>query len=256
MTSAIYTERYVAFIDILGFKTIVQNSVSSPEQAEALVKILTKISDRTIPLEFDRMVGDDFRAQSFSDCIVLSEQASQDGLEHLLFVVSSLALDLLSNGILTRGGIAKGKLHHSDKIVLGPAMIAAYQLENTIAEFPRIVVDRAVHRDFEALLLGASRSALPTGLEAKLKFDDDGPLFVDVLANLRDPSVVTTERLLMVGKSCRAAIQNLLNESIYDPRIYKKLRWLAVEWNSMVLGLEEKVDGFEPIDFPSGAQIK
>lgn len=255
MTNTIYEDRYVAFIDILGFTKIVEKSVSSPEQAKALVRILTKISDRTQPLDFDKAIGDDFRAQSFSDCIVLSARASLDGLEHLLFVVSQLALDLLTNGILTRGGIAKGKMHHS-RVIMGPAMIAAYQLESTIAGFPRIVVDRHVHKDFEAAAKSEDPSVLPVGLEAKLKFDDDGPLFVDIFACFRDPGFTKMERLLVAGRDCRAEIESQLAESIYDPGIYKKLRWLAIEWNVMVMGLEEPVAGFVPIDFPSGAQIK
>src|SRR5262249_24937443 len=155
-------------IDILGFSEIVRNSISSAEQATELVRILEKISSRAEPLEFDQSHGDDFRAQSFSDCIVVSERATQAGLEHLLFVVSQLQLDLLANRILTRGGITKGKLYHTDKIVLGPALITAYHLENTIAAYPRVIVDRATHEDYNNLDVAAMENKF-TGIAPRLR---------------------------------------------------------------------------------------
>jgi hypothetical protein len=61
--------------------------------------------------------------------------------------------------------------------------------------------------------------------------------------------------LLDRARTYRAVIQNLLNDAIYDPRIYKKIRWLAMEWDSVVEG-EEPRDGLEPIEWPSGVAIK
>ena len=107
-TSA-YSDRYVAFLDILGFSSIVRRSVASPEQATKLIEILEDIANAKEGFCKDPpMSQDDFKA---TNCIVLSENASPTGLFHLLTIVSLLGLRLLANGILTRGGIAKGKLH-------------------------------------------------------------------------------------------------------------------------------------------------
>lgn len=75
-TSPIYSARYVyvAFADILGFSNIVRNSINSPHQAGELAKILQRLANRTTPSIFDQGDGDDFRGQSFSDCIVLSRE--------------------------------------------------------------------------------------------------------------------------------------------------------------------------------------
>lgn len=251
----IYTERYVAFIDILGFSDIVRHSVESPEQASALVRTLEKISTVSKGGIVDDLLGTDFRAQSFSDCIVLSEVASDSGLEWLLEIVSALARDLLANGILTRGGIAKGKLHHTDKIVFGPSLVEAYRLENAIADYPRIVVDRATHRDFVQLCANGRADWVSPTLGGHLRYDDDGPVFVDIFAPLRDLSHAAPKQFSVTAASCRASIQNLLNESIYQPRIYKKLRWLAVYWNGVVLGQPE-TDLLEPVDFPTMSQLR
>ncbi|MGY3610861.1 MULTISPECIES: hypothetical protein [unclassified Bradyrhizobium] len=192
------------------------------------------MSSRSIPTAFDSSFGDDFRAQSFSDWIVISDRASDPGLERLLFAVTQLALDLLANGILSRGSIARGKLHHTDKVVLGPALVAAYQIESTIAVYSRIIVDQQTHIDFE-YICAESVECSPKGLEGQLRFDEDGPIFVDIFA----PSVAwlilqcraSRPRVWKIAASCRSTIQAQLNDSIYQPDIYKKLRWLTVYWN-------------------------
>lgn len=143
----IYSDRYVAFLDILGFSNIVRESVSRPERAAELVKALNRIADRPSTFEVGDFFRDDFKGQSFSDCIVLSENASSRGLAHLLGVVTRLSIELLANGIMLRGGISKGKLHHSDKVVFEPALIEAYRLESTIARYPRVVADQQTYED-------------------------------------------------------------------------------------------------------------
>jgi hypothetical protein len=41
-----YTERYVAFLDVLGFSAKVQRSVALPEVARQLAESLDRIGDR------------------------------------------------------------------------------------------------------------------------------------------------------------------------------------------------------------------
>jgi hypothetical protein len=70
----IYSERYVAFVDILGFSDIVRNSQHSPHQAAELVRVLERIRARASGLaikQTDELLGDEFKAQSFFDTIVL-----------------------------------------------------------------------------------------------------------------------------------------------------------------------------------------
>ena len=38
----------------------------------------------------------------------------------------------------------------------------------------------------------------------------------------------------MQAQVCQRAIQDLVDDSIYDPRHYEKLRWLAIYWNTAV----------------------
>jgi hypothetical protein len=234
----IYSERYVAFVDILGFSNIVRASVSSPDQAEELAKILQRLANRTTSTGISD--ADDFLGQSFSDCIVLSENATPKGLLYLLQTLTFVSLDLLSNGILVRGGIAKGQLHHTDKVVFGPALIEAYRLESQIAKFPRIILDRYARADFKQNKIGDGVDPL---IRPEIQLDNDGPPFLDIFSPFRAPSLGSHERLQMIADSCRAYIQDQLNSSIYDPGVFEKLRWLTIYWNSTGAGLQ-------PVVFP------
>ena len=240
MAEPVYSERYVAFIDILGFSDIVRQSKASPDKAIQLITILEEIAGaQRFGTELE-IPSDDFKAQSFSDCIVLSENASPKGLFHFLASVTLLNFELLAKGVFTRGGIAKGDLHHSDKVVFGPAMLEAYRLESSISRYPRILVDRLTHADYRDSSfqdLGSEYQKCPT-----LRFDDDGPPFVDILVLLRSP---TADGYSDEINKCKEAIQHALNESVYDPKHFEKLRWLAIYWN----GLASELGAF-PVEFP------
>lgn len=244
----IYSERYVAFVDILGFSDIVRNSEHSPHQASALVGVLERIRARSLGGAGDDLFGVDFKVQSFSDTIVLSDKVAESGLKWLLYSVEELTLDLLAQGILTRGGIAKGLMYHSEGVAFGPAFLNAYYLESTIANYPRVVVDRSVHNDYRA----RNKQTWETGEFApRLTHADDGPVYLDIFRKfkkLSGPRVAS--QLMTTGQSCRACIQNQLNNSIYNPRHFEKLSWLARYWNSACVD-KPPIDRMEMVDFPN-----
>jgi hypothetical protein len=227
----VYSKRYVAFLDILGFSDIVRQSGSSPGQAKQLISILKNIAKANVVYGSDDLVEekDDFRAQSFSDCIVLSENASPKGLFRLLAAVTTLSFDLLSNGIFARGGIAKGDLHHSDTVVFGPAMLEAYRLESTIARYPRILADKATHLDYQQPQFAAICQTYKRC--PKLAFDADGPPYLDVLQICRNIEPEWEEDI----EKCRIEIQKALDASVYEPKHFEKLRWLTIYWNTVAL---------------------
>jgi hypothetical protein len=236
----VYSERYVAFVDILGFSNIVRESVASPEQAKKLIERLRNIRNISKELIADKVVEhDDFMAQSFSDCIVLSENATPTGLFHLLFGVTGLCSRLLIDGMFTRGGIAKGKLHHSDEIVFGPAMLEAYRLESSLARHPRVLVDKATHLAYQAPEFAAI--AANYGAKPIVKLAADGPAFVDILHGIR----LTHSSRPKDAAACRQNIQTALDASVYEPHHYKKARWAANYWNK--LAADCKID---PVEFP------
>jgi len=234
--SGVYAERYVAFIDILGFSEHVRRSERVADDAQKLINVLNKTARTWIGTDLQPThddLGVDFRSTAFSDCIVLSEAVSPKALQYLLFRVSQFALDLLASGFLLRGAIAKGLLHHSERVVFGPAFLNAYDSERNVAKYPRIIVDRGTHEDFLDLPNAQLNEVFERFIRPDLRHADDGPIFVDIFSGYRIAGHIPHERVRMIGEACRESIQEKLDRSIHNPAHYEKLRWLAIYWNSV-----------------------
>ena len=119
----------IAFIDVLGFSNMVNQSVEDAEKVRRLTAALNSLYERIWEWEADGY-DSSFAFTQFSDSIVISALAgttdSFEMLQQLLLGVTELADNY---EILVRGGIARGLLIHDKEMVVGPAMIGAYQLE-------------------------------------------------------------------------------------------------------------------------------
>ncbi|MDL2236413.1 hypothetical protein LJC56_01055 [Christensenellaceae bacterium OttesenSCG-928-K19] len=148
----------VTFIDILGFKNLVEHK-SDGEMVEILdlfhqhnsenplsrYEISTPIVDNLISL----------KTVYFSDSVVRIRYVSDWGvkypsdghymvlLEKELMLLAEIQAALLKRGILIRGGITIGEIYYDEeaKHLFGKAMNRAYELESTLANYPRIVID-------------------------------------------------------------------------------------------------------------------
>jgi hypothetical protein len=228
MATAMYTERYVTFADILGFADIVKDSGSSPRRQDALVNALIEAGTYEPGLN----ASDDVQFQTFSDSIVMSSASTTSGLIHILASLADLSIRLLRDGLLIRGAIAKGSLYLKGSIMFGPAFLEAYGIESKIAIFPRIVMSREVHQDFKRIEGGLT---FP-----QIRLADDGPPFLHVFAkfgmfNEVEPTIdFVNSPDVLNAQQCQRSIQSALDASIYEPRHYEKLRWLAIYWNRTV----------------------
>ena len=81
------------------------------------------------------------------------------GVFYLLTDVTFAIIDLAIKGFIVRGAITLGKLIHTNKYLVGPAMIHAYELESKVAKYPRVLVD--------AKLISVARKAHAKGLKPK-----------------------------------------------------------------------------------------
>lgn len=130
----------VAFIDILGsseeMKRDPQNALNTVHNAyDDALEIYNTIF---------KVHKDKVQIRIFSDNIVLSCPCERIGLEkavHLLVVLSALIQEkLLHYSVLSRGGIARGDFFSDKVMIWGNALVQAYNLECTVAIYPRIVI--------------------------------------------------------------------------------------------------------------------
>src|SRR5262245_34340308 len=131
------SERLVAYIDVLGFRSMVERDDAKVFQYF-----------ETIEHQLDRQMwtSNEFEPEHmiFSDTVVATVK-SKDSIDHLsefLERIKNIQWELARIGILVRGGIAIGKLHFekAKSRIAGMGLNKAYDLEQ-LAEYPRIIVD-------------------------------------------------------------------------------------------------------------------
>lgn len=141
-------DRIIAFIDILGFKELVENAEKNNDynKLSSLINESTKLFD-------DLKSSSEFQFTQISDSFVLSCK-SFDINDSMVFMIhlQELIDIFLKEGILLRGGVTVGKIVHTKKLLMGTGFNKAYQLENKEAIYPRVIIDRELLDYWETCL--------------------------------------------------------------------------------------------------------
>lgn len=219
-------ERYVAFIDILGFSNLVCKAESDPERLRRIINIVRNMDIFNGMAQFmDSLPGDiagDYkrmtRVSVFSDNIVISTKAVGFGLTLNFVLCSILCNRLMHLGVLIRGGITKGLLVHNSKVVVGSGLIKAYLIESKVAVYPRVVIDDLVLDDARKI---------KGVVEGFLARDFDGLYYLHVLST----TFATLEP--EEGVSYMFSLRKLLAANVVskDLSIRAKNRWMAIYFN-------------------------
>lgn len=137
-----YQKRLVLFLDFLGFKEHVERSAREPAHLARLVAAMDIVGGIGAS---HKGVLKSQKVTQFSDSIVVSYKVSEPSAVFLLLnEIAFGVLDLAERGFLVRGGVTVGKLYHSKRHVVGPAMNEAYRLESKVAKHPRVLIDPKV----------------------------------------------------------------------------------------------------------------
>ncbi len=166
-----YQERLVCFIDLLGFKSAIDQSVNSHQIRSTLYKILHNLKEKplkegmygTIPVLFahpekpfqlaSEVYGENIIDElsesfplditQFSDSFVISCPSNNYGsgfllLQCIYFIKIKFFYEL---GMMLRGGVTLGQvIHEGGGVLFGPAMNEAYGIESQLASNPRVVI--------------------------------------------------------------------------------------------------------------------
>jgi hypothetical protein len=150
-----YEQRFLLYVDILGWSTAVKENGEDPRLLDA-VKLIhlhaegygerhkQDIRDRAakskgkiqlLPAFFEVQFG------AFSDHFVYSLPVGFG--PRIVTTASKLIVDLLRMGWLTRGAIVLGPLHHKDNVIFGPALLEAVEVEARHSIYPRVLISDA-----------------------------------------------------------------------------------------------------------------
>lgn len=131
----------VAFIDLLGFSSMVSHDCEKPEGEQKYISKLYDIHKKTKEISA-RLPG--MTLTQFSDSVVLSVPYSVDNFSSICQIISSYQYDLLCSGILCRGGVSYGKHFSTEDFLFSHGLIDAYNIESKLALNPRVVISKAL----------------------------------------------------------------------------------------------------------------
>ena len=210
---AIYEQKYVCFLDILGFSS----AIIHPDHPHFnrctgyFVEVLKLLSN--IPSRHDIFLKALEISQS-SDCVAFSCAIEPTSLSIIFDRVMQLQTELLKGGLLSRGAITKGEIYHKNGYIFGPALIQAVDIEKN-ANKPRVILSVDVLEDLHA-------DPAHNNYSYKIQCDFDNNYYVRYIENWE-----------YIGNAIEF---EQLKESILlglrDPNVAEKHKWLASKFNA------------------------
>lgn len=222
-----YENRVVLFLDILGFRNHIFNSIHDKNTFNNICQVIEKIN--TYQDKFGKIP---FReVTTFSDSIVISYPIDNMFLKRILHEIRDLVLILLEYDFVCRGGIGFGELYHKGSVVFGPAMAKAYELESKHAIFPRVII---CNEDVVKYSLNH--------LECDIQEDEDGYYYFNIFNFYYSES----GQMMYISQFLKSKLEKIINTNISnsDERIRDKYKWLS---NKLTEGLKKKFY-FVPIE--------
>lgn len=240
-----YEQRVVVFIDILGFKSLLDETLEkdgsdNEEKINSIISAYNNIQDiwnSSENIEFLYKPSSK-QVSIFSDSIVISFKVDEESqVFHTLIEIKWLIMRLLSQKILCRGAIAFGKFIHTDKFLFGPALIEAYILESKAAMYPRVILDKTV------IDISVKNKAAHHTEKHELEYiyslldqDSDGMYFIDYFFKAReeldDPEYDFPSYIQNLGEVIRKGLRASSHHSKADLRV--KYSWMRERYNKMV----------------------
>jgi hypothetical protein len=240
-----YPVRYVAFIDILGFRNIISRLDKDEFLLDEVCKLLSEVHRPREELN-DLFKKSEFRSATISDAVALSAAPTPAGLANMIAATEMLANKLLLLGYFVRGAIVKDRLFHNDEMVLGAGLVRAYSYESSVALYPRIMLTREIVTDIEDFQKVGTWSDLYAKCARRSK---DGPHYLHILRFLERVKTLDgkkKEKALSQAVKIRDVIEKRLDEAVDTPAHYQKIHWFADYWNDVFYGVE----GLKKIDAP------
>lgn len=176
--------RFVAFLDILGFKELVKKIEGESEDSQDYERVKwildflheestesnghhdLNIYELTPEGLQEKELGDP-RINYISDCVIISTEGTYDGFKAICNKVTKLSIQGACVGIYMRGAITYGKIYHHGPILFGTAYQRALELEGC-ADVPRVIID-----DMVCDILSAHVGTFPLNGHA-IRGGDDG----------------------------------------------------------------------------------
>jgi hypothetical protein len=143
-TKPSFVEKFIGFVDILGFTNMVQETEAgrglpleeilsaTNELGSAEIRNRYRQRGPSICPQSAKIAPDvDFQITQLSDSVLVSTEISPSGVISLVDHCWQACFSLLAKGIMCRGSIARGRIFHSDNQFVGSGYQTAVEHEKT-----------------------------------------------------------------------------------------------------------------------------
>lgn len=248
-----YETRFIAYLDVLGWKSLINKSNGNDSIVQQLGISINAIQQQIKMNQFLPRPND-LQITQFSDSVAISTSTKYPLSETLLGTIKFIINNFMNLGFLVRGGVTCGLLIHRDSMIYGPALIRAYELESKYAIWPRVLLD-------DSLVPGGSTGNTYVdkqnhfiGFDKLWKKDqDDDKIYLDYLQPIiTAPGIELDENLLKATlEPARKIIKAGLEQFDKDSKEYSKYNWMISYFNCLIdeypnAQLEKIVGPFDP----------
>ena len=186
-----FEDKFIAFIDVLGFKSMVTKSEAGTGfELTELLEILKKLGDGSERERFEKYGPTccpmaprveknlNFRVTQISDCAIVSSEVSPAGIINLISHCWGAVIELMTRGILCRGYIKRGRVYHTDSQIIGSGYQEAFFAESKVSAFKQEADERGtpyieVDGDVASYIEGQSDSCVKDMFNRMIKRDGD-----------------------------------------------------------------------------------
>ena len=219
----------IAYLDFLGFaeKMKEEESYESLQIMKLLFYGAKSIADNISCVN----ELNNFDIKIFSDNIVIAQKAEpkriKDQIIGIVNLIGQIQFDaLVYFGFLLRGGITYGELHIDNTIVWGAGLIDAYNIENNLANYPRVILSKQILKKYN---LSRQESL---NLHALIKEDADGLCFVDYF--MASPNIKLIPKIAKV-------LKEIIKLYVHEPdRKKQKVNWIVNHFNAYCLRVKDR----------------
>lgn len=241
-----YRTAIISFIDILGFKNLVNNSTY--EQLSEKLETVRRLSG-----DDDGLNGEGLEPKviQFSDSIIrirpldsdINKETPYGVMFYEMLDLVHMQSELINHGVCVRGGVSIGKVHFDDYTLFGPGFVSAYEMESLFANYPRIVIDPVLIQLLgnDSLLFSDHNSVDDElrSIKKNITKGSDGLYFVDYLRSFQTEVDHAEDIPLFLNNHRQIIIKNASGANNLTS-VSAKYLWMSTYHNEVVNELCDK----------------
>jgi hypothetical protein len=232
-----YRRRLVVFLRFVDCDEIVDQIAAEPDRLTSIIHAIDQIRESATS-------GPHFGLTQMSDSVVISYIIDREpGVAWMIDRVQETIKGLIWRGIAVRGAVTVGDVIHTDRYLVGPAMVAASRMESEQVSYPRVIVDPAVLEILRRSQIGVDMDdPWLRHRKRQLVQDADGQFYCDYVSM---HAVVTPDSKYSDYPEHLQHIVEILKRGLEheDARVCEKYLWLHKKYLQAIAFLEDLPEG-------------